>query len=95
MDKFYKKEFDTVFWRNREDAVWATAKLDNLIDSYQGNQYTVLVPWETVRGEESGKELYYVYRCDECDKLILSVDEDPDFAFCPYCGRAILPEVVF
>ena len=92
MDIICKEKYNVIFWRNSPHEEWQCEDLDVVINAYQDEPYTELEFWTTVCGEESGKELYHVFKCKRCDGLILTVDKNHDYKFCPHCGGAIWSE---
>ena len=92
MDIVCKEKYNVIFWRKSPSDEWQCEDLDVVIDAYETQPYTELEYWKTVRGEESGKDLYHIFKCKECDQLILTVDLDHDYHYCPHCGRAVWSE---
>ena len=84
-----REDMNTLFWREGNHDDWCWANLDELIEKYEDEPYTELEYWKTVYREDTDKPLYYVFRCKECDHLILTVDIDHGYDYCPHCGRAI------
>lgn len=92
MDIICKEKYNVIFWRNSPSEEWQCEDLDVVIDAYQDEPYTELELWKVVYKEGTEEPLYYVYECKKCDELILTVDADHGYKFCPHCGRAIWSE---
>lgn len=89
MDIICKEKYNVIFWRNNSNEEWSCEDLDVIINAYQDEPYTELEFWTTVRREDTDEELYHVFKCKRCEELILTVDINHDYEFCPHCGRAI------
>ena len=91
MDIICKVKYNTIFWRNSHDEEWHNAPLDQMIEIYQNEPYCELNYWTTVHPEDNEeKELYHLFECDNCGKVVAALDKNHDYAYCPYCGSAIL-----
>lgn len=92
MDVICKPKYNVIFWRNSANDNWQCEDLEAMITAYTDEPYTELEYWQPVRREGSEEILYHVYFCQKCRGPILSVDADPEYKFCPHCGRAIWRE---
>ena len=90
MDIVCKEKYNVIFWRNSHDEEWNCEDLDVIINAYQEESYTEIEFWKTVCREGTEEPLYHVFECKACGELILTVDIDHGYKFCPHCGRAIL-----
>ena len=89
MDIISKEKYNVIFWRNSPRDEWQNAPLDEVINAYQDEPYTELKYWTTVHREGTDTELYHLFDCEKCGKVIATLDKEHDLEFCPYCGRAI------
>ena len=92
MDVVCKPKYNVIFWRNSADEEWQCEDLDTMIEAYTDEPYTDLDYIAPVREENMGKILYHIFKCRKCEKTVLTVDANPEYEFCPHCGRAIWRE---
>ena len=90
MDIVCREDLNTIFWRDKGDHDWNWATLDDLIEAFELEPFTELTYEFPVRREGTDEILYHVFKCDECEKLIPTVDANHEYDYCPYCGCAIL-----
>ena len=90
MEIICRDDLNAIFWRNSHRDEWNSADLDEMVRAYEDEPYTELEYEETVYREGTDKALFYVFRCKACDKLVLTLDINHEYEFCPHCGRAVI-----
>ena len=92
MDVICKEKYNVIFWRNSPSEEWNCEDLDVIIDAYQDEPYTDIEYWTTICKEDTEEPMYYAFRCARCGEIILTLDLNHEYKFCPHCGRAVWSE---
>lgn len=89
MQVICKPSMNTIFWRRGQHDDWCWTDLEELIEMYEDEPFTELEYQFPVLRDGTEDILYHVFKCTECEKLVLSVDVDHGYEYCPHCGRSI------
>lgn len=92
MEVICAPDMNVIFWRENARGEWQSTDLDEMIRAYEDEPYTDLIYRNTVYRESTEEPLYYAFECDKCKEIILAVDANHGYQYCPYCGRAIWSE---
>ena len=90
MDIICKPKYNAIFWRNSKNDRWKQGDLTEILECHDEEPITVLNLWETVRREGTDEFLYNVWECTACGELVLTVDEEHGYSYCPHCGTMIV-----
>ena len=90
MDIICKPKYNAIFWRNSSDEKWKQGDLTEILERHDEEPITILNLWETVRKEGTDEFLYNVWECAACGELVLTVDEEHGYSYCPHCGTMIV-----
>jgi len=90
MEVICKEKYNVIFWRDSHGGDWNHAEIDELIHAYEDEPFTELELFKTVRRENTDIDLYYAFKCKNCDEMILTVDANHGYQFCPHCGAAVM-----
>lgn len=89
MEVICKPKYNSIFWRKDSTDVWSGTDLDDMIQNYISEPTTTLEFAWVVKKAGTDDILYYVYFCKECEECIISVDPNPNYKYCPHCGRKL------
>lgn len=90
MDIICKPKYNAIFWRNSDNEAWKQGDLTEILEHYEDEPITILNLWETVHREGTDDFLYNIWECAACEKLVLTVDEEHGYSYCPHCSRMIV-----